>query len=261
MEDQSIQFVLSSSVSTNQTVETLQPTSSQQNVGQSSSPSNCDLFEPPLKRRKMNTTSELEKAITQFVDEEWELQRNIERISPCNLSLLKRGDPSQDKPKAILFKFIPSSVWKILVDAINRNISSGSTVSSQLKSRNRVAALNDVIHFYAITMMIENTWGNNKRNLKKHFRDISEKYGSVTEMCLDRYLSLRSAFNPSIQEILDICGLLRQAFIGFVSGVQLVVIDEFVMAYQPRKEVKAATEIKGEPIPVVFIPRKPHPNG
>jgi hypothetical protein len=87
----------------------------------------------------MNTTSELEKAIAQFVDEKWELQRNIERISPCNLSLLKRGDPSQDKPEAILFKFIPSSAWKILVDAINRNISSGSTVSSQLKSRNRVA--------------------------------------------------------------------------------------------------------------------------
>jgi hypothetical protein len=38
------------------------------------------------------------------------------------------------------------------------------------------------------------------------------------------------------------------------------VIDEFVMAYQPRKEVKAA-EVQGQPIPVVFIPRKPHPNG
>jgi hypothetical protein len=111
--------------------------------------------------------------------------------------------------------------------------------------------LNDVIHFYAITRMIENTWGNDKRNLKKHFRDISEKYGSVKGMCLDRYLSLRSAFNPSIQEILDICDLLRQAFISFVSGVHLVVIDEFVMAYQPRKEVKAA-EVQGEPIPVVI---------
>jgi hypothetical protein len=105
----------------------------------------------------MNTTSELEKEIAQFVDEEWELQRNIERISPCNLSLLKKGEPSQDKPEAILFKFIPSSVWKILVDAINRNLSSGSPISSQLKSRNRMATLNDVIHFYAITMMIENS--------------------------------------------------------------------------------------------------------
>jgi hypothetical protein len=154
---------------------------SQQNVGQSSTPSNCNLFEPLLKRRKMNTTSELEKAIAQFVDEKWELQRNIEIISPCNLSLLKRGDLPQDKPEAILFKFIPSSVWKIFVDVINRNLSSGSTISSQLKSRNRMATLNDVIHFYTITMMIENTWGNDKRNLKKHFRDISEKYGSSKE--------------------------------------------------------------------------------
>jgi hypothetical protein len=67
----------------------------------------------------MNTTSELEKAIAQFVDEKWELQRNIERISPCNLSLSKREDPSQNKPEVILFKFILSSLWKILVDAIN----------------------------------------------------------------------------------------------------------------------------------------------
>jgi hypothetical protein len=33
------------------------------------------------------------------------------------------------------------------------------------------------------------------------------------------------------------------------------------MAYQPRKKVKIAAEIQGEPISVVFIPRKPHPNG
>jgi hypothetical protein len=31
-------------------------------------------------------------------------------------------------------------------------------------------------------MMIEKTWGNDKGNLKKHFRDISEKYGSVQGM-------------------------------------------------------------------------------
>jgi hypothetical protein len=99
--------------------------------------------------------------------------------------LFRSSQPDQwssQPSKAILFKFIPSSVWKILVDAINRNLSSGSTVSSQLKSRNRVATFIDVIHFYAITMMIENTWENDKRNLKKHFRDISEKYGSVQGM-------------------------------------------------------------------------------
>jgi hypothetical protein len=151
-------------------------------VGQTSSPSNCNLFEPPLKRRKWTQLQNLKKQSLNLLTKNWEFQRNIERISPCNLSLSKREDPSQDKPEVILFKFIPSSVWKILVDAINWNLSSGSTVSSQLKSRNRVATFIDVIHFYAITMMIENTWENDKRNLKKHFRDISEKYGSVQGM-------------------------------------------------------------------------------
>jgi hypothetical protein len=41
----------------------------------------------------------------------------------------------------------------------------------------------------------------------------------------------------------------------------MIVIDESVLAYQPSKEKKAKMEEEGEPIPVVFIPRKPHKNG
>ena len=37
--------------------------------------------------------------------------------------------------------------------------------------------------------------------------------------------------------------------------------DEGVIAYQPCKAVKNNTKKKGEPIPVVYMPRKPHPNG
>lgn len=43
--------------------------------------------------------------------------------------------------------------------------------------------------------------------------------------------------------------------------VSLVTIDESIVAYHPKPEVKQRAEQDGEPIPVVFIPRKPHPNG
>jgi len=39
------------------------------------------------------------------------------------------------------------------------------------------------------------------------------------------------------------------------------VVDEAVIAYQPSLASKIRAEKTGEPVPVVYIPRKPHPNG
>jgi len=44
-------------------------------------------------------------------------------------------------------------------------------------------------------------------------------------------------------------------------AVRVLTIDETVVEYQPSKEAKAKAAGLGAPIPVVYIPRKPHPNG
>lgn len=41
----------------------------------------------------------------------------------------------------------------------------------------------------------------------------------------------------------------------------MVTVDEHMNEYQPTKEIKSKADEDGEPIPVVYIPRKPHPNG
>lgn len=46
-----------------------------------------------------------------------------------------------------------------------------------------------------------------------------------------------------------------------MESISVVTIDESVIAYQPKKEAKSNAEKKEEPIPMVYIPRKPHPNG
>lgn len=38
-------------------------------------------------------------------------------------------------------------------------------------------------------------------------------------------------------------------------------MDESILAYQPRKETKMKANVEQCPIPVVYIPRKPHKNG
>jgi len=46
-----------------------------------------------------------------------------------------------------------------------------------------------------------------------------------------------------------------------VSSIEILTFDEFVLTYQPSHQVKEEATKRGEPIPVVFIKRKPHPNG
>lgn len=43
--------------------------------------------------------------------------------------------------------------------------------------------------------------------------------------------------------------------------MEVITFDEQVVGYQPAPETKKKAEAMGYPIPVVFIPRKPHPNG
>jgi hypothetical protein len=43
--------------------------------------------------------------------------------------------------------------------------------------------------------------------------------------------------------------------------VKVGINDEGLFPYQPAKETKAKAEALGEPIPTMYIPRKPHPNG
>ena len=46
-----------------------------------------------------------------------------------------------------------------------------------------------------------------------------------------------------------------------IERIHLVTFDESILAYQPSHNAKVIADAKGEPIPVVFIKRKPHPNG
>ena len=46
-----------------------------------------------------------------------------------------------------------------------------------------------------------------------------------------------------------------------ISNVTITAIDEHVNVYAPTSSIKSRAENNGSPIPVVFIPCKPHPNG
>jgi hypothetical protein len=79
-------------------------------------------------------------------------------------------------------------------------------------------------------------------------------------MGINRYFSIHSL--PSIKELRDISELLSMTFKrNWIPG-SVLSFDESLYSYQPRPETKKKKELEfKEPIPVVYIPRKPHPNG
>jgi len=46
-----------------------------------------------------------------------------------------------------------------------------------------------------------------------------------------------------------------------IRQVFVVVVDEHIQQYEPTTQTQAVAAANGEPIPKVYIPRKPHPNG
>ena len=109
--------------------------------------------------------------------------------------------------------------------------------------------------------MVENTFGNSNKDIHTHYKAIKQQYGKVKNLGLDRFTTLLSCFSPSIDQLSHISNLFHDTFSSFINSIDMCVIDESLIGYEPKKQSKEKAETMGEPIPVVFIPRKPHPNG
>ena len=101
---------------------------------------------------------------------------------------------------------------------------------------------------------------NSTRYMRTHLKDLQLRYGDLG-MGMDRFSVLLGALDPSIDDIKQIVDHLVVNFNNCIQEVSAVTIDESVIRYQPSAKVKREAELQGEPIPVVFIKRKPHPNG
>lgn len=164
----------------------------------------------------------------------------------------------------ILFSLISEAIWELLVKSTNRNIAQKECVSISKKPSShkfRSTNVQELKIFYALIMEIENTWGNDVKNIREHYQQLQEDLGTISRMGIDRFQVMHSAFAPSILEFQLICDILHDNFCMYVSNINVATPDEGVFDYQASAKAKQKAEEKLEPIPSVFIPRKPHPNG
>ena len=93
-------------------------------------------------------------------------------------------------------------------------------------------------------IIIENTYGNDSKNLRAHFQHVTKKYNKVYLLEIDCFEVFSNAFVPLISAIQNICLLLHTAWCSCISGVSLVTINESLIAYQLSKAVKAVAKKK-----------------
>ena len=217
--------------------------------------------------KRQHTDAE-ERAATWFAENNWSIVASPQQLEQCVSTApatlrIPRSDHPLSKVEAMI-SLIPLQVWVVLERAINRNLASANPADTRYKP----TTMNELLRFYSIQILIENTYGNNTKSIRDHFKILkkdgipgSGKPFEVKGIGLDRFVALKAALIPTVEELKEIAQLLSTAACSLTRNMHVCAIDESVIAYSPVKSVKDAAENSGEPIPVVYIPRKPHPNG
>lgn len=146
----------------------------------------------------------------------------------------------------------------MLVGAVNRNLRQGLDLE---RKGPKATSVEELLHFYGMQLLFENSYGNEFTHIRDHYHYIKATYGKPKKLGMRRWEILKRAMNPSVEELKLLCDILHSNFCKQVSQVSVITIDESVIGYQPSPVVKAKAANSLEPIPVVWIPRKPHPNG
>jgi hypothetical protein len=102
---------------------------------------------------------------------------------------MKRIDGTQNL-MSLFFKFLPENRWNLLVSVVNRNLVQGRRSSSLVRSCFREVNVAELVRFYGLMILIENTYGNNTTKLRSHFSMVSESCGGVKKLGMDRFQTL-----------------------------------------------------------------------
>jgi hypothetical protein len=139
-----------------------------------------------------------------------------------------------------------------------RMVTTNSVAESTTKYYKQVT-IDELIRFIGIHILLENAFSNHTPTMEENYQSIKEKF--EFDMGYNRFSAIKACIKPTNQEF-DV--LLKewvsQSKVHWVPGTN-VSVDESIYAYDVRQETKKKFEQKKDPIPVHYIPRKPHKKG
>jgi hypothetical protein len=168
----------------------------------------------------------------------------------------------KDNPMKIFFRINTVPFFELITKVINDEMIKTLTVgeiADSSKKYYRKTNLVEVIQFFGIYILIDNSWGNENRDCAQNFAKLKKK--EQFDMGQQRFFVLRRSIVPS-NEIFDqlVSMWVKNSQNYWTPGPQISV-DETIFAYQVKSETKEQYIEDKDPAPVHYIPRKPHPNG
>jgi hypothetical protein len=201
--------------------------------------------------------------LSKFHEEGWKILENPELdmkntealVSAPNFSICGRSiNMTPKKAFNVIFK----KAIPIIAEILNRNLGESHSYNTSTTARHskKGVDIRETRHFLGILCLVTTMRGPDCKSHIENFRKIWH-----TPIGWNRYRTLLSCYEPNNEEF----GLLENAFRTtfqecWIPGRQIAV-DESVWSYCPGKVVLDGCRREGIRIPLVYIPRKPHPNG
>ena len=218
----------------------------------------AEFSQPPQKIRRSTPGDEqamgawLVERKWMIIEQERELQEKAVAM-PAQLAPL----PQRCSQVEVLHFYLPNTLWTKLAEITNRNLAKRPSSDS----RYQTTTVEELKKWYGFQLVMENTYSNSFTAIAVHFAHVKRELGSVRGLGLDRFSVLSNDCCPTAEELIQLSCIIEGSSKSQLLRAKVVVIDESVIGYQPSEAVRTRSEREGTPIPVVYIPRKPHPNG
>ena len=145
---------------------------------------------PPAKKKKHGITP---AAAAWLVEGSWSL---IALFSKSSMS--QRFPPlqrlSDEETELSAFeKLVSDEIWEMLAQVVNENLVKGAQGSSRKKD----TSSSELQRWFGIWLQVENTWGNDSKEIRDHFFSVKSKCGGCKGLGADRFTYLFEC-NPTI---------------------------------------------------------------
>ncbi len=120
-----------------------------------------------------------------------------------------------------------------------------------------IASIEDVKKMYGMVMRLENICSSENHDTLGNI-DLIENDNKLGKK---RFQVLFDRLIPSNEELRKLIKLANDCFESEWEPSTTNSYDETIFAYQPSEETKKYFETNFDPIPVAYLPNKPHPNG
>lgn len=217
----------------------------------------------PTRKSRRTTKDFVEGMLTTLKDNGWKMsltkitQKNdiLYPLSTCNMSVCSRNWNSETN--SLFFSIFNNNIWELIKEGTNEMLQKKfSKVTKASKKHFKNATTDEIKHWYLTFTLCELK---KKPSLTESFNFLRKN--GLTPLSKHRFFAIQGCVSLNDSKIRELCDLLGESFKNHWNSGKKIVLDETIFSYEPKKEARLKAAENMDPIPVIYIPRKPHSTG